>query len=532
MDRSMTAHRRFSACPALARLVAALLLAGLIGTGCATNPVTGYPIFTLLSTKQEAELGEKSAQQLAQSIGLVPDTDLTGYVQAVGHRLAKESPRTDVAYTFHVVEMAEPTAFALPGGYIYVSRGIFLLLNSEEELAGVLGHEIGHVAARHGVRRMTLAAPFTLAGAIVDSVAGIISPRLGRALSAVPRVMGSALLHLYSQDQEYDADEIGVKLTAKAGWNPGGLVTALQQLERGEELLAGAPRKAGFFDSHPKTPDRMARLMQIKQHTPWTAQPPVAQSPDAFLARLDGLVVGPAVAESHARKDNLFLHPDMAIALTFPRDWILTYTEEGVEATATDGTAILALTVVGPGNDPMEPLRAIEKEGRAKVLEKARRVTVAARPATRLVLELQTKDGPMAVDFTWIAYRNRLYQIVGICPVHTYRQHEPLFTETAGTFRSVTAEERASTHVTRLRTVPARKGETVGALVARIGGTWSAKQVAIANGLDDPAAPLAEGQLMKMAFREPYVGFGRQGPVGLTATEEKEEEAGAAAAGR
>ena len=129
-------------CPPVMRLVAAILLAGLLGTGCAINPVTGFPIATLLSTKQEAELGEKAAQQLAQSIGLVPDADLTDYVQVIGNRLAKESPRTDVAYTFHVVEMAEPTAFALPGGYIYVSRGALLMLNSEAELAGVLGHEI------------------------------------------------------------------------------------------------------------------------------------------------------------------------------------------------------------------------------------------------------------------------------------------------------------------------------------------------------------------------------------------------------
>lgn len=493
----------------MTQLVAAILIAGLLGTGCATNPVTGFPIVTLLSTKQEVGLGEKAAQEVAQSIGLVPDAGLTDYVQAIGNRLAKESPRKDVTYTFHVVDMPEPTAFALPGGYIYVSRGILLLLNSEEELAGVLGHEIGHVAARHGVRQLTLAAPFALASAIVGGAAGIISPRLGQALSAVPRLMGSALVRLYSREQENDADQIGVRLAAKAGWNPGGLVTALRQLERGQALLAGAPRKAGFFDSHPKTPDRVARMDQIVRDAPWTAQPPVAPSHEAFLAKFEGLLVGPASAAGQAREDNLFLHPDLAIALTFPKEWIVTDTQEGVQATATDGTALIALTIAGTGNDPMEPVRAIEREGHPKVLEKARRLTIAARPAARLVLELRTKEGPMAVDFTWIAYRNTVYQIAGICPIHAYQQHEPLFTETARTFRSVTAEERASTQTTRLRIVPAKDGETVESLAARIGGTWSAKQVAVANGLDDPAVPLAKGQLMKVAIREPYIGFGR-----------------------
>lgn len=495
--------------PRVTRLVAAMLLAGLLGTGCATNPVTGYPILTLLSTKQEAELGEKAAQQLAQSIGLVPDAVLTDYVRAIGNRLANVSPRTDVAYTFHVVEMPEPTAFALPGGYVYVSRGALLLFNSEDELAGVLGHEIGHVAARHGVRRMTLEAPFALAGTIVASTAGLISPRLGRALSAVPRLVGSALLHLYSQRQENDADEIGVRLAALAGWNPGGLLSALRQLERGQELQAGAPRRAGFFDSHPRTPDRIERMKQVVRDTPWTAQPPVAPSHDAFLGKFEGLVVGPASAADQARPGNLFLHPDLAIALTFPGGWTLTSTQEGVEGTAADGTALIALTVVGAGNDPMEPLRAIEEEGHSKVLEKGRRLTIAARPAARLVLELPTKEGPVAVDFTWIAYRDTVYQIAGICPAQAYRKHEPLFTETAGTFRSVTAEERASTFVTRLRIVEARDGDTVESLAARINGAWSARQIAIANGLDDPAVPLAQGRLMKVTVREPYIGFGR-----------------------
>ncbi|HEX6531565.1 MAG TPA: M48 family metalloprotease, partial [Nitrospira sp.] len=129
---------------------------------CSINPVSNMPEVTLMSVEQEKKLGEEEDKKVAQEMGLLNDTSLNSYVDALGQRLAKESPRKDIDHQFHVVDMAEPNAFALPGGYVYVTRGLLALVNTEDELAGVVGHEIGHVAARHTVQRVSRQGPFAL----------------------------------------------------------------------------------------------------------------------------------------------------------------------------------------------------------------------------------------------------------------------------------------------------------------------------------------------------------------------------------
>ena len=151
------------------------LLTALVFQGCAMNPVTGRPDFVLTTTEGERKIGEDAAREVEESMGLTEDPALAAYIEAIGKRLAMQSPRKDVEYQFYVVEMVEPNAFALPGGFVYVSRGLLALANSEDELAGVLGHEIGHVAARHSVRRMSAAAPFALVAGITGGAVGLVS---------------------------------------------------------------------------------------------------------------------------------------------------------------------------------------------------------------------------------------------------------------------------------------------------------------------------------------------------------------------
>src|SRR5437016_9657885 len=161
---------------ALCRLAAALSPLVLLSAGCARNPVTGRPQLTLVSEAEERELSAAEAQKVAATMGIYDDAALTAYVRTVGERLARVSPRQDVVYTFQVVDMQEPNAFALPSGQIYVSRGLLVLLDSEDELAGVLGHEVGHVAARHATQRVSREAPISNLTGITAAGTGIGSP--------------------------------------------------------------------------------------------------------------------------------------------------------------------------------------------------------------------------------------------------------------------------------------------------------------------------------------------------------------------
>ena len=158
------------------------LLAFLL-SGCAVNPVSGKSEVALISAEEEQELGAQEAEKVKQSMGLIDDPEILAYVKAVGRRLAEHSPRKDVDYTFHIVDMEVPNAFALPGGYVYVSRGLLVLVNSEDELAGVMGHEIGHVAGRHAVQRVTRSvatSPFRIVTGIAGAAASIVAPRGGK----------------------------------------------------------------------------------------------------------------------------------------------------------------------------------------------------------------------------------------------------------------------------------------------------------------------------------------------------------------
>ena len=267
--------------------IALLTLLSITAGACSINPVSKMPEVTLLTVEQEKKIGEEEAKKVEQQMGLLDNEALTGYVNGVGQRLAKESPRQDVPYQFHVVDMTEPNAFALPGGYVYVTRGLLALVNTEDELAGVVGHEIGHVAARHTVQRVSRQGPFALITNLVSGVTGFFVPIVGDIVGGVGNFAQSLVFSPYSRSQESQADEVGQEMAAKAGWNPAGLAIFLDTLGREEALLSDGPRKPSFFDSHPATPDRVKHTTKHAKELTQASREPIAANRDAFLARLD-----------------------------------------------------------------------------------------------------------------------------------------------------------------------------------------------------------------------------------------------------
>jgi len=214
----------------------------------------------VLSADKERELGVEEAKKVEASMGLVADPALAAYIQAVGDRVAKQSPRQDVSYTFKIVNQPEANAFALPNGNIYVSRGLMALANSEAELAGVLAHEVVHVAARHTVRSANVAAatsPLRMVTRIAGIAAGIIAPRVGEGIMGLGETATEAFMAPYARSQEREADDVGVDLAARAGYDPQGLPSILRALKRDETLKRGSPSRQSFFDTHPATPERV-----------------------------------------------------------------------------------------------------------------------------------------------------------------------------------------------------------------------------------------------------------------------------------
>jgi predicted Zn-dependent protease len=482
----------------------AVCVAALAG-GCAVNPVSGRTEMAVLSAAEERKLGDEEAEKVEAGMGLVSDPALGAYIQAVGDRVAKQSPRQDVTYTFKIVNQPEPNAFALPNGNIYVSRGLLALINSEDELAGVLAHEVVHVAARHTVRSANVAvatSPLRIATGIAGLAAGIVAPRVGEGIMGLGDVATEAFMAPYGRSQEREADDVGVDLAARAGYNPTGLPRALQALERDEALHREGPPRQSFFDTHPATPERVRETLDRAAALRPQAVSPMAKTHRDFLGHLDGLLIGEDPADG-TFMDSRFVHPTLGITLRFPAKWQTRNTPRAAVAHTQDKEAALLLSVAGKGDDPVRVARDAEKEAGVRLLERATVLEINGLRAVRSAVAVQDSRSPMTLDLTWIAHAGIVYRILGISPTPRIGVYRPLFDQTVSSFRAMTAADTAQIREIRLRVATVRDGERPAEIARRTRSAWSADEIAVANGLA-AGAPLAAGQLIKVAVPEPY----------------------------
>ena len=469
-------------------------------SACSVNPVSRMPELTLVTVTQEKQIGEEESKKVEQEMGLLKDPALTGWLDTLGQRLAKKSPRQDLSYQFHVADMVEPNAFALPGGYVYVTRGLLVLVNTEDELAGVVGHEIGHVAARHTVQRISRQGPFALVTNLVAGVTGLFVPLVGNIVGGVGNFAQSLVFSPYSRSQETQADEVGQEIAAKAGWDPAGLAAFLNTLGREQALVNDGPRRPSFFDSHPATPDRVENTTKHAKQLTLTSRQPITASHDAFLARLDGLIIGQRAANGIIQGQT-YRHPDLNLFMEFPETWKVDNTPVHVAAAPKAGDMAIVLRAVAEGNDPMEGAHALENASKTSLVSKTQRTTIRGLPAART----QVSDSSVTVDLIWIAHGGMIYQIGGLAKTSRFEAMRPFFDHVAQSFRPLSKNERDTIRETRLRLVKAQAGENLETLMARSHSSWNPKQVAVVNGLIGTET-LREGQLIKIAVEEPYAG--------------------------
>jgi predicted Zn-dependent protease len=261
-------------------LLFSLLAAALtVPTGCSRNPVTGRWEPVLISTQQEIVIGEEAAPEFEKEFGgAVADATLQNYVQTIGGKLAARSDR-DMPYEYKLVASDVPNAFALPGGKVFITAGLMARMTNERQLAAVLGHETGHVAARHSVQQMQQAMGFQFLIELARTIAG---PEKAEAAEGVSKVVATMVSLKYSRDDEYQADEVGVKYMARAGYNPWGMVELLTVLKNLSESEGGSLEE--MFQTHPLTTKRIDRVRDIirdddeyKQYSQSAADPNAAR---------------------------------------------------------------------------------------------------------------------------------------------------------------------------------------------------------------------------------------------------------------
>lgn len=304
----------------------------LLAASCAVNPVTGRRELSLISEAQEISLGQDTDKQIRTQYGVYADSELNQYVEAIGKTLVPQTHRPQLTYHFAVLDSPVVNAFAVPGGYIYVTRGILAMMNSEAELAVVLGHELGHVNARHSVRRLSKLMLFQLG----LTVGGALSETFAK-LTGVAGVGIQLLFLKYSRDDEREADFLGVEYSRKGGFNPGEMVNFFTSLQGLGDLSNGASLP-GFLSTHPLTKERIQNVGRLLQKS----DRKLIVRKQSYLENINNIVYGDDPRQGYIEKNN-FYHPLLRFSFTFPEGWTLKNTPSQVVLSSKDGNAALVL---------------------------------------------------------------------------------------------------------------------------------------------------------------------------------------------
>ncbi|WP_271409549.1 M48 family metalloprotease [Pseudomonas sp. Q1-7] len=440
-------------------LVLALLLASSLLVGCAVNPATGKTNFVMMSEQQELDLGRRYNQEIAEENPRYADEKLQAYVQQVGQKVASHSHRRNIPYQFTVVDSPDINAFALPGGYIYIHRGLLAYLNSEAELAAVLGHEVGHVTARHSVQQQSQSTAWNILGQAVAIGTGV------GAAGDLTNALGTAFVRGYGRDMELEADGLGAQYLARSGYDPQAMIEVVKVLKNQEDFARDQARSKGqsappsgyhgLFETHP---DNDTRLQQVVGPARALAGGNQVVNRDVFLRHLEGLPFGGS-AETGVRRGQDFYHAELDFTLHCPDGWGLVNRPDAVITHSADQQAFIAMTLDGrkPSVAPGDYLRqkaggqrlAMEESLQQSGLQGATAV-LPGNPARRVAVVYKDDKAYLFVGAT----RDR----------SSLESQDDNFLSVIRSFRPLRKEEQALAQPLRLHLIQVKSGQTIGSL--------------------------------------------------------------------
>lgn len=485
-------------------LVVTVLIAVIYG--CATNPVTGNQDLVLMSEKDEIELGKQVNQETLRHYSLYNDLELQNYVQYVGKKVAAKSHRKDLEYSFTVIDSPEVNAFALPGGYIYITRGLMGYLNTEGELAAVLGHEIGHVTARHAVRQHS-ASQLTGLGAAIGSIIGEafipgISSVGGQELVGIA---GTAMLRGYGRDHELEADRLGAEYLALSGYDPDAMldvIGVLKNQEMFEIKLAREEKRApriyhGVFSTHPDSDTRLQEVVGPARKIKEASKEATFIGRTEYLQRIDGMVYGENTDQGLI-KGRDFYHGDMGFAMRFPEGWTIQNLPDRLMAGSPNGTAMMQVLVQGA--DPrLDPKAYMEQRMGLASVTNGQALTINGLPAYTGTAVLNTDVGKRLTRITVIYLERSAFILMS-------RTRDPnglgiynnTFMEASRSFRPLTNSERdVATRSNRINVIRADETTSFGSLTAASSlDKFPEQQLRLINGLY-PTGEIKSGELVK-----------------------------------
>jgi predicted Zn-dependent protease len=475
----------------LKRLVPAIA-AGVVTAACATNPATGSKEFSLMSESQEIALGKQMDAQVRQEMGIYNDPELQRYVEQIGLRLARASERPNLPWHFAVVDEPAVNAFALPGGYIYLTRGMLPFLDNEAQLAGVLGHEIGHVTARHSAQQYTKATSASVGLTLLSIFVPESRPFGGLAES------GLGLLFLkHGRDDERQADGLGVQYAARTGWDPKGVAEMLTTLSRLDEASGSSKGVPNWLSTHPAPADRVQEVQAtVQQASTKGAGAPVVNEAE-YLNRVDGVIFGDSPRQGIVR-GNRFLHPELRIGVDFPQGWEIQNSAQQVVAKAPQREQYMILQLVPNARGSIEDV-AVGTMSRAGF----RQLNGSPTQVNGSTAYVGTWQGTMeglgnvGVKTIHVQQGSNVYLLAGVAPANQFQSADREFSSSLQTFRMLSAAEAERIRPNRVDLYTVRGNDTWQAIAQRSGGIVKPSTLAIMNDYD-PSQPPRSGDRIKI----------------------------------
>jgi len=449
-----------------------LMLSGALLGGCGSavnNPVTGQAERSVMSEAAEIAEGRKSHAQVLQEYGALQNPRVQAYVNDIGQRLARQSQRANLQWTFTVLDSPEINAFALPGGYVYITRGIMVYLDSEADLAGVVGHEIGHVTARHGAQRATRQQDAGL-GVLAASILGAVLESqgvggAGRVASDLSQTVAAGYVSRYGREQELQADGLGAEYLSRIRFDPRNMVDVINVLKNQDRFAADLARSQGrpvpaqnsWLSSHPSSDQRLDAITRLAaQYKAGAAYNDEGRA--RYQQILDGMAFGESAEQGLTRGRN-FYHASLGFALTASEGWRIQNEADQITLVNSAGDAGLVVKMAPPdaGRTHDEIIRKLinPTTGRAE------RAQINGLAATRFTGTVAGKNGQAQnTELTLItSSQGAVFLFIHAAKdATTLQRNRPQMLETENTFRTMTAADRSAARPWMVRSVVMPRG--------------------------------------------------------------------------
>lgn len=441
-------------------------------SGCTTVAATGERHLSLISESQEVEMGREYDTQVQESIGVYDDAGLQKYIQDLGARIAARTERTNLPWSFRVVDDPVVNAFALPGGYIYVTRGLLAHMNNETQLAGVVAHEIGHVTARHSVNNMSN----QMLAQLGLGLGMILAPEEMQKYGELVTTGLSILFLKFSRDDETQADNLAVRYMSRINQDPRELIQVMNLLERVSEASGGG-RIPEWLSTHPSPPNR-AQDIASQIDTLRVTSAPVKPDKAAYLERLGGLTFGDNPREGYF-KGNAFYHPELKFRLEFPQGWKTANQKQAVVAQSEKGDAVLQLTLANAQSADAASNGFFSQQGltagqRQMLSINGLRSAVGSFTAT-------TEEGTLAGRAAFIEYDGKVYQILGYSAQNNWSGYQSAVNSVALSFNRLTDPQALAVQPQKIKIVALPEAMTLEEFARRYSSSVPLATVALVN---------------------------------------------------